>query len=345
MNGNTIKVGGNGFGHHGPTVAVFDDFEKGSDGKVTAIGPGSAQVGTWDTIADILVPKYSNAFAHSGSLSNMSDWSDHGAHEGGRWIGKMLPGGVTDIYFSWWAYVPVNRAIPGANTPWGPNWKLFWIYHHPWPASDYVFTLMTDSLPVGNPPRADYFLMAAADDRNAPMRANFDTRYGPSTFIKGRWNRWEVYMKGSTSNGTLQAWEMNGGVKRTQIASRNGVVTIHAGELWDNLHFPGYGRGDKNSQTYYDDIYVATGPGAMARVEIGNAAKYTECTNLAVITPTFWSDTTIEATVRQGSFRVGEAAFIFVLDVNGTPNTRGYPIFIGHRVGLPTSPNAVPEKP
>lgn len=144
-------------------------------------------------------------------------------------------------------------------------------------------------------------------------------------------------MKGSTTDGTLQAWEMNSGVKRTQIASRGGVVTIHAGETWDTLHFPGYGRGDTNSQTYYDDIYVATGNGARARVEIGNAPKYTDCTNLAVLTPTSWSDAAIIATMRQGSFHMGDTAYIFVLDPDGVPNSRGYQVTIGRHADQPKS--------
>jgi hypothetical protein len=328
-NGNIIRVTGDGFGFHGPNISVFDDFEKGTSGNATSFGPDSAQVGTWDYISEVLVPKYSNAFAHSGYLSNMSDWSDQGSHEGGRLVGKTMIGGVAEVYFSWWAYVPVDRDIPGTNTPWGPNWKLFWIFRHPWPSSDYVFTLMTNNLPVGNPPRADYFLMAAGNDHRPPQRDNFDTRYGPSTFVKGRWHRWEVYMKASTRDGTLQAWEMNDRVKRTQIAFRTGIVTIHAGETWDRIHFPGYGRGDFKSQTYYDDIYVATGPGARARLEIGDAESYESCTNLAVQTAKSWNDNEITATVRQGSFTSGQKAYVFVIDRDGTSNRRGYPIRFG----------------
>ncbi len=66
----------------------------------------------------------------------------------------------------------------------------------------------------------------------------------------------------------------------------------------------------------FDDFYVATGPNARARVEIGNQPVYQDCTNLAIITPTNWRNNAITATVRAGSFQSGEA-YLFVVDANG----------------------------
>ena len=101
-----------------------------------------------------------------------------------------------------------------------------------------------------------------------------------------------------------------------QVGSVTGITNQTASYPWIKLHFPGFFRNDSNSVIYLDDIYVATGA-ARARVEIGNSATYTGCTNLAILTPSSWSDSSITATVRQGSFQSGAAAYLFVVDANG----------------------------
>ena len=80
---------------------------------------------------------------------------------------------------------------------------------------------------------------------------------------------------------------------------------------------------------YYDDVYVATGDGARARVEMGNASTYSASTNLALITPTAWGDTSITATVRQGQFDAEDSAYLYVVHADGTVNATGYPVTIG----------------
>jgi hypothetical protein len=78
-----------------------------------------------------------------------------------------------------------------------------------------------------------------------------------------------------------------------------------------------------------DDVYIATGPNAAARVEIGNATTYTACTNLALITPDSWSSNLIIATVRQGRFASGSKVYLYVSDASGNVNSTGFPITLG----------------
>jgi hypothetical protein len=319
--GQTIIILGTGFGATGPDIRVFDDFEKGKNGNTIFTGAGSAQVGQWDSVATSPGgPKYSNAHVHSGCLSSMSNWADNGAAEGGRFIGLNSLANVTQVYLSWWLYLPSNKDVPGTSIKL-PNWKLFWIYHNPWPESDIMVSYGDAKSTGGN-----WFYMGKLDDTNNPQRISAAEIYNP-TFTKGQWSRWEIYLVGSTSNGVMQMWETNASHARYRLADLSGA-SIHTGEEWNIVHFPGYGRGDPNSQTYYDDIYVATGAGAMARVEIGNSSSYTNCTNLAVITPTAWSNNSITAIVRRGSFASGGTAYLFVIDSTGAASP-GYPIAIG----------------
>ncbi|HQI75020.1 MAG TPA: hypothetical protein PK384_00770 [Candidatus Latescibacteria bacterium] len=338
-NGASIVVTGSGFGSTGPNIVVFDDFEKGTNGGATAIGNGSAQVGTWDAIGE-LPTRYSNTYAHSGSLSNMSNWADNGAWEGSRWIGKSLSGGATNVYFSWWLYLPVNRDTPGTNSGAGPNWKIFWLYTEPWPTDDFVSVFLTNSFPVTNG-SSGYFLTGFADDwRDGRIDINSNSGSTVTAFTKGQWHRYEYYFVASSTAGSLTLWELNASQARRQLGSRSGK-TVDTGGKWTTLHFPGYGRGDRNSQTYYDDIYVATGPGAMARVEIGNSSTYGTSTNLAVSTATSWSDTQVVATVRLGSFKSGQTAYLYIVDSNGNVNSSGYPVTIAG--GSATSPPEAPS--
>jgi hypothetical protein len=74
----------------------------------------------------------------------------------------------------------------------------------------------------------------------------------------------------------------------------------------------------------FDDVYVAIGTGAQARVEIGDAATYATSKNLSMATVTSWGDTSITATVRQGSFSNLNNAYLYVIDANGSVNQNGY---------------------
>ena len=49
----------------------------------------------------------------------------------------------------------------------------------------------------------------------------------------------------------------------------------------------------------------------------GSTSTFTNATNCAVITPTSWGDTSIVATVRQGSFGSSDSAYLFVIDSDG----------------------------
>jgi len=90
------------------------------------------------------------------------------------------------------------------------------------------------------------------------------------------------------------------------------------------------------------DVCVAVGPAAMARVEICNNSSYSSATNCAIFTPTSWSNTSITATVRMGSFTNG-LAYLFVIDSAGTTSPSGYPITIGGGGGEtpPSAPNGL----
>jgi hypothetical protein len=89
-----------------------------------------------------------------------------------------------------------------------------------------------------------------------------------------------------------------------------------------------YGRQTPNCVTSFDDIYIATGPNAQARIEVGNASTYAKSTKLTILTPKSWSDGSISAQVNTGQFKTGEAAYLFVFKADGSVSS-GYPIKMG----------------
>lgn len=344
--GQLITISGSGFGTHGPTIQVFDDFQNGTNGNT--IATSLAQVGSWSLVkgngADRI---YSTDYRHSGMQSMKINGNRSGSVAG---VEKDFSIGPPDeVFFSWWQYLPVGKSVPGTNGPesGGPNWKLFWLYGEDeteYFASDYVIVFLSNSLPGG----ANQFTPADGLGSRWP-NGDPNYPYGHITynelFRPGVWTRYWLWFKaGQSSNGKIGVWQTNSYGFQTIGVSPDNVTTQQTGYPYLKLTLPGYYRKDSNSIFYLDDIYVATsfGAGAQARVEIGNNATYSSCTNLAITTPTSWSDTSITATVRQGSFTNGSSAFLFVFDSNGAVNTTGYPITIGGGGG-DTTPPAPPK--
>lgn len=333
-NAQTLTITGTGFGATGPTIVVFDDFEKGTSGNT--ITTSSPQVETYSSIGSDYPPKYTNAYVHGGSLSMMNDWNSP-MEEPDEYLELSDFGNITSgVYISFWAYIPTGIDIPGTNHADNTNWKVIWIgdKNDDWPwGSDFWNCFVTGSnsdLDGGNP--TTEWIYGWGDDRGGATRLEY--AWGnASKFLKNRWSRWEYYLGWSTSSsGTIKFWEINSGNARGSERINMTGITAHADDPWNIIHIPGYARKDSNSQTYHDDIYIAVGAAAQARVEIGNNATYSSCTNLAVFTPTSWSDTSITATMRAGSFTSG-TAYLFVVDSSGVVSTTGYPVTIGDTYG------------
>ena len=83
----------------------------------------------------------------------------------------------------------------------------------------------------------------------------------------------------------------------------------------DEVWLGGYSSGNEAFQFFYfDDVYVDD---TWARVEIGNAANYDDCTQREFQIPTGWSETGISCVANRGSFLVGEPLYLFVVDEDG----------------------------
>lgn len=95
-----------------------------------------------------------------------------------------------------------------------------------------------------------------------------------------------------------------------------------------------------NMYGYYADVYVDN---TFARVEIGNAPRYDDCTHREIQYPLSWDPSAVSIRVNQGAFAPGQTAYLFVVDDSGRVNPVGFPVtFGGQSVPPPTPPPAVP---
>jgi len=326
--GQNISITGTSFGSTGPNILVFDDFELGSNGSNMSDQVRNAKIGTWRNLASRIspyYPTYSNIQAHSGSLSLRQNWSSgSGQQEGARWSSPTSNTVFTQVYISFWTYLPTGQNVPSGGI--GPNWKVWWLSTNDYFQNDYASEIVTD-------PPSETTIAPVDGSQN---RAYYG--YASFSYPKGRWVRWEGYLTASTSAGTVSLWHTHSGLSRRLFGGANGRTIDNGTTGWQYIHFPGFARYDANSNTYYDDIYVATGHGALSRVEIGNASTHSACTNLSVCTVTSWSTTSITATVRAGSFSSGQA-YLYVIDSTGAVNSTGFPITIGQSTTPPAEPN------
>lgn len=86
--------------------------------------------------------------------------------------------------------------------------------------------------------------------------------------------------------------------------------------VWDRIKVGAWYRNAGETRRIADDIYIAIGDGASARVEVANAESMDEATNLAVSTIDDWSDDQLEATLRLADLDVEDDLYLFVVDAD-----------------------------
>lgn len=313
--GEAITISGSDFGN-GPSIVIFDDFEKGTSGSAIATGSSSAQVGGWSSLG-LTNPIYSTAAKVSGSLAMRSDHNS-------SWLSyaevPLSGGGNRYIFASWWFYLPSGDNYPGQGSEYAINWKTVWAMGAS--SNDNDLALPTALGQEYGDSITGWYIAGNGSSY---------TRYvtGIMDFSKGEWKRvWVWVDAGTASDGAVHWFTMDPTGVRSNIDNN---VQVLNGNVFQRIRFNGYGRVTSNCHPMFDDVYVAEGQYARARVEIGNNATYANCTNLTICTPTSWAGSSITATVRQGSFSAG-TAYLFVVDADGVVSD-GYEITLGSSAG------------
>jgi hypothetical protein len=327
--GNSITISGSGFGVNGPTTVIFDNFDKGANGSVIKTGPGSATVGKWDDIGggdDNNPPVYSNSYRVSGSLALRGDYrvkTSSGTDSSSNANVQNLK--FTEAFLSYWFFLPTTSEFPGSSDD---NWKLGWFVYTPGGDEDLLVFEM-----LGASGEKDMGCNNCYVYRDWPNRSNHVVLRPDFTFRKGTWYRVHMYIKGTYDyTGKRQLWTLSpdASMAVTQRVNWTGRQWNENGNYWNKFIINPWARlcnGCSESYGVFDDVYLAIGSYARARVEIGNASSYSSCNNLSICTVDSWSNTSIQVTLRQGSFGPGDAYF-YITDANGI-TSNGYQIAIG----------------
>lgn len=155
----------------------------------------------------------------------------------------------------------------------------------------------------------------------------------------GEWMRLSFWIRAdlhnpSTASGEEWAQPMVEGVMQQQFY-RSENPTFAGGTYpyqFSGINWWGWSRPQPAETSFdlmFDDIYLAIGPNSAARIELGNAPVYADATKLAISTPDSWSDTRVTATIREGSFGVGEQVYLFVIDKDNNPSVGFGPLVFG----------------
>ena len=301
------SVTGTSFGN-GPTVVFFDDFENGTNGEDILIGD-SAYGGF--SSAGVVSPYYTNNTSVSGDLAFQANLS---LSEGSVGV-VSLPASTRDIFISWNLFLPETDNAPGEGNVDGVNWKQMWILGESTIDDDLAVPVILANGGVW----ANRSYAIAGNDQ---LYIKYIEPTKP-TFEKGAWSNWKIWIKGGfNDDGEVKFWEViSSGIN--SLINDTGVDTLKDGGAFEQVNINGFGRLTNDCHPTFDDIYIAVGANAQARIEIGNNSTYSDCTKTSICVVTSWSDTAIQFVSYQGSFSNNETCYLFVIDSDGTASA-GY---------------------
>lgn len=141
----------------------------------------------------------------------------------------------------------------------------------------------------------------------------------PTWWKWNKWNRFTTWVKAGaipqTDSGNLYFQVANGEEALTEFNNTPvifGDPDAVSPYQWEQININGWIRPDVGGSdgsgagidTRYDDIYVSWGTNAAARVELGDNAVYTSCTNLHIqyVTPADWATGQLDFDIDYGPF-------------------------------------------
>lgn len=311
---NSITLTGTAFGSSGPSIVIFDDFEKGTATQPISTAVGSATISEWTDLGpgDGEQIHYTIRNAHSGTKAAEATHTETSSQ--GKYANKDFSG-TKEFFGTWWVFLPTECNWPGEDTTHNTNWKQTWFLTNT--ASDGSDVVVSARL----------WATGGAIECGGTIFGNHMGGYyaGAGIQSKGVWRRIAFYWVGSGSAAGIckhESINYDGTNTVTVDINDTGLTNMDNGaDSYIHCHMHGYGRNHIAGQYSYntfDDFYLATGANCRARVEIGDNASYYNCTNLAICTVTSWSDTEVVFTARGGSFsRIG-GNYLFVIDANGS---------------------------
>jgi len=372
LNG-VLVIKGTGFGS-GPAIKAFDDFEAPAVGlQGTNIPLNSAKAGKWLQFKTTETPLYDNR-SHSGKYSARIFVPKVTGQPRERVFLVELGAGTKEVYMSYWVQIPPGTPPPSKNTletsetfPDSSAWKFSWLFDGVSTGSDANNICFPTWVGHGASEFSTMGLYLSGNNKNITSRAVKDPRENAPLFAnwEGYWWDWQKFMRlsvwikadpnepnsWSNSFAEIQILTQKPGVKalwtekkvnyqffiKDNFDSLGNPLPTPPAEF-THLLIPGWlaPESSNNTQPLYDDVYIAAGDNAVARVEIGDDQDYYKSKMLAVQIPTSWTDSEIAIDLRNGGHKVVDGKYLFVFDSQGLVNPVGYQIKI--KPGAPPIP-------
>jgi len=327
--GASATIGGSGFGAS-PTVHFYTDFEQGSDGAQIPTGTLGANVGS---IAAATTDKslYESSAKFSGNLSfqTTQEETSYGS------VTIALPENTRSVYMSWQVFIPGGDYYPGGDTNDGVNWKNVWLLG--WDANgdtlinDGDISIPTllgyDQRPTDPPNALPSWQINGNKDPGLPL---FYAEYTNTGLVKGQWSRFSAWVKGGDATAGELLFTTTDATTGTIVRRDDGPThTLYSQQWWNRVNVNGYARTPSVSHPTFDDVYIAVGANAQARVEIGDEPVYADCTRLSIAPESARTATSISVTL---PLMTG-TSYIYVFTADGSVDVSG-PITIAAAVDI-----------
>lgn len=315
--GEEITISGSGFGE-GPNVVIYDDFEGGAHNDPIPLT--SPLIGAWAAVSSPYVPRY-HEYAYSGNTSySMQDDLATVSQYGGKPAQlKVRFDDTQEVFISYQLTVPPGKHFPGAPTreEWGAasHWKMTW--------------LMDGDNGFGHGDgRADLCIPTNGQAKGLQIVGNTD-KIGwvgdlDDLFDVDGFNRVAVWLRADPAAPETEGytWIQWLSAKTAPAFTRehikpvfNAGATSPTSYQWNQLNVPGwFGNSLVNPGGVYDDVYLATGANAPARVEVGDAPDYEDCTELSIMPSLSWTDSEIKVIVKTKGTETISQKYIFIFD-------------------------------
>lgn len=324
--GATLVLRGQGFGDK-PTAAPFrasyqhpDAAQRFQESGVFAGGwtvVGEAVVSLQEGLAGARVTgRDSHRYSVRMEYSAAGNWGSAGYSAG---VQTDLPAS-RELYLAWW-----DRFEPGFDASHmetgAANFK--WLYNSPGQSPHQAFQICAggSDLQIG-------FAGGVGGATDAEQDANVDLPWGGGFYARplsfrcnyapsvGSWHFVELFTFVNSAPGVFDGWsEMRIDNQRVYRADSVDVLGDEAASAYFSFfRFGGnYGFDDSAEVFYrqYGDLYVDE---SFARVLLGDAATYADCSHLEVQIPTAWSGSEVRFVLNLGTFQTGERGYVYLFD-------------------------------
>jgi len=315
----TVAITGSGFGG-APNIVVFDDFDNQTSASVEL---NKALIGQWNT---------GSSFSSAPKVVDFDGGKAIAVNTPGTYTAKisqieaLFPERVSSVFISYSVTVPEGRFFAGSTSdltfPTGSSWKYTWILDGPNGVDGLTkYNVCAPShvgrgnfMLVGNSVSYGYFNMAPSWSWHTKNYMGFGVMPHET--------------QPQTQNGHL-IFQLTGKKDRALIVNKldKPIFPVTNSTSFDRVQFPGwFGNGDfTNFQAYYDDIYVATGRNAYARVELSDSLDIATSTINLTMPVVSWSDTEIIFKLSKNTYKKASQFYLRIYDRNNSSSAHNLP--------------------